>query len=336
MKIAKYLFAFLIPFAFALSCGGGLLPVNAFDPWNQRHYPGSTTTSSPTVNKVGATGTLTWQAIDEVGYANWRNDVAQSLDSGSSDGDSLANVYNRFLASENRGRISIREAGPGEPVDLRHFGVTSAFMEAKCGAAWATACVYLLNPLPVPAYYKVTAMMTWPYSSRAAVIRHETNHALARACDQYRGGCPRASDGVWEGSVVCTGNPDTLMDCGGAAKTATFFDYQTFVTAYPASTPFLQQISCNGTGNPAWSPCLLPFGRWVFQDNWSWEPQRLWWFNPNGQPEWSACNGDKLRWNLYLDAKADGVIDGKGGGWYQQGHGFYEVERAFWSYAPAC
>ena len=309
---------------FALAIVGAEFTISkafAFDPWNVRHYPGSTTTSSPTVNKVGATGTYTWQAIDQYGWADWRNVVARSLNTGSDDSDSLGNVYNRFLAAENRGQIVIREAGPGEVPDGRHFGVSSAVMEAKCGAAWATACVFLLNPLPVPAYYKVASMMTWRYADAAAVVRHETNHALARACDQYRGGCPRASDGVWESQVICTGNPDSLMDCGGAARTATYFDYITFVTAYPATTGFLQvqqPVECQSVG---WDPCG---GVWRFEDGWAYRPDDGTWFNPHGWPEWTACNSDGLRWNIHYRA------------WVVPGSNLYDPERGFWSYAGAC
>lgn len=212
----------------------------AFEPPNIPHYPGSSV-NSPMVSKVADTGVQTWQAVDGYGFNGWRNVVSRALDSGSSDFDSLANAYNRFLAADSRGQIVIREAAAGETPDIKHHAVSTAFLQAKCGEGlWYTACVYLLNPLPTDAYYKAAAMMLWPYESQAPVIRHEDNHALTRSCDQYAGGCPRASDGVWEGTVRCLGNLDSLMDCGGAARTATWYDYQTFLGAFKSSAAFLQ------------------------------------------------------------------------------------------------
>ena len=244
MKLLVYLLAF------TLSLATGLAVAYAFEPQNVRLWPNTTT--SPMNEQLAATSTMTWEAVDEYGYSGWESDVARSLDTDSVDPDSLGRVLNGFLTSENRGRITFRKARADELPDMRHYGVSTAFLAAKCGgdAQWYTACVYLLNARPVPAYYKLAVMLTWPYTSRAVVIRHETFHAVGRACDQYRGGCPRASDGVWESTVVCTGNGDTLMDCGGAAHTATRFDYDTFVSAYPASTSFLRQVVV-----PEWGPC---------------------------------------------------------------------------------
>lgn len=258
----------------------------AFEPWNQRHHPYAPVTM-PLTTKVAATATLTWQAVDQYGWPEWAGVVSRSLDTSSPDANSLGRVYNRFLASEGRGQITVREHRAGERPDLQHFAVQTAFLEAKCGS-WATACVYITSPLPVPAYHKAAAMITWSYTSRAAVVRHETNHPLARACDQYRGGCPLAATGAWEPTVQCTGNPDTLMDCGGAARTATSFDYVTFKTAYPAGTAFLQVQApdCGGPQAPwggVWDPCR---GLWVGPGGWDFDPASGVWQDKAGISEW--------------------------------------------------
>jgi hypothetical protein len=265
-----------------------------FTPPNVRHHPGFPQNMPMTV-KVGQTATMTWEAVDSYGWAAWRDVVSRSIDTDSSDAQSLGRVLNDFLRSEGRGQITIREARSGESPDLRHFAVSTAFLEAKCGT-WATACIYGGVPLTVPAYYKAASMITWGYASQAPVVRHETHHTLARACDQYQGGCPRASDGTYASAVVCTGNPDTLMDCGGAARTATRFDYDTFVLAYPANTPFLQQVpACVPTdyfadwGNGVkarWNPCTDP-PMWEGTNGYSYIPSTGVWLD-NGIA-WSPC-----------------------------------------------
>jgi hypothetical protein len=236
--------------------------VSAFEPPNVRHHPGFPQNMPMTV-KVGQTATMTWEAVDNYGWSGWRDVVRRSLNTDSDDPQSAGRVLNDFLRSEGRGQITIREARAGETPDLKHFAVNTAFLEAKCGT-WATACIYGGVPLPVPAYYKAASMITWGYASQAPVVIHETCHTLCRACDQYVGGCPKASDGTWAPAVICTGNKDSVMDCGGAAKTIQQFDYDTFRLAYPANTPFLQQ-----------TPITYPFwdgDEWVFESGWKYSP----------------------------------------------------------------
>lgn len=297
--------------------------VTAFDPWNQRHYP-NTTTSMPMTVKVGTTGELVWAAIDEYGYPEWRAHVSRALDSGSSDSDSLGNMINKALEARGLSRLTIREVRPGETPDLRHYAVSASFMEAKCGAAWATACVYLSVALPVPAYHKAASFLLWGYNGAAPVIRHETFHTLARACDQYRGGCPRASDGVWEGSVVCTSNPDTLMDCAGAARTATAYDIETFITAYPATAVFLRPRACASTVDPTWGgvwdDCKK---RWVGPDGWEWDPATGIRYAPDGIAEWGACDPTwQGCWNIPTER------------WVAKGSSLYNPTRNIWSSPP--
>ena len=292
----------------------GVAAAGAFEPQNIRWYPGSST-SSPMVAKVAATSTMTWEAINSFGYSGWRDVVDRSLSTGSSDTDSLGNTINRFLAAENRGQIMIREIRPGESADILHFAVSSAFLEAKCGTGdWYTACVLLLNPVPgLSAYYRAAAMMPWPYTSQAAVVRHESFHAIGRACDQYRGGYPRASDGVWEGQVVCTGNPDSLMDCGGAARTVTAFDYETFKGAFVQSATFLQVQAPPPICVPVeGSPCWTGEG-WKFANGWGFVPNSGCgnWYDPFNRHAWGDCS-DYGRWSPLV------------GKWVRHGGAFFD------------
>lgn len=213
---------------------------SAFEPPNQRHYPGIE--NNRVLPKVAATGVLTWQVVDSYGWSAWRDVVAASLNSGSPYMYSLGNVLNFYLSQDRFHRIEIREAWPSETADVVHFAVPTAFLESKCGT-WATACIYMYSARPVPAYYRAALMVSLPFEWQSHVVQHETFHVLANACDQYRGGCPRISDGRWDSTVQCLGNPDTLMDCGGAALYPQPYDYVTFVTAYPANAVFLQRIS---------------------------------------------------------------------------------------------
>jgi hypothetical protein len=303
-----------------------LSEADAFEPPNIRHHPGFPP-NTPMVVKVGQTSTMTWEAIDSYGWPAWRDVVSRSLDTDSSDALSLGRVLNDYLRSENRGQITIRENRQGENPDLRHYAVPTAFLEAKCGT-WATACIYGGVALPVPAYYKAASMITWGYASQAPVVKHETNHTIARACDQYQGGCPRASDGVWVGTVACTGNPDTLMDCGGAARTATRYDYDTFRLAYPASTAFLQvQVpDCGGPtidhGNgltATWNPCT---GIWTFSNGYTYAPSNGWWgFRDVG---FSPCDAFGLRQMPVLASTMPGL------------HSTFPWSLGYWVTVPGC
>lgn len=310
MKPAIYLLAFLLAFS------GGI--AGAFEPWNIRLWPGVST--SPMVQKVGITAEMTYEVVDSYGWNGWESVVARSLDTGSIDPDSLGNALNRFLASENRGQISIRKAQGNEIPDMRHYSAQTAFVEAKCGGTgFYTACVYLLSPIPTPAYYKAANMIPWSYTSQAAVVRHETFHAIARACDQYRGGCPRTTDGVWESTVVCTGNPDTLMDCGGAARTVTSFDYETFKLAYAPSTGFLQ-VQVPPPCDPCWNG-----ERWVFSDGWSFLPNNGCgeWFDPINRLAWTVCDPSwNARWSPLINR------------WVQKGATLYDPATNIWYGVP--
>lgn len=264
--------------------------VEAFEPWNQRLYPGAPNGTTPMVQRVAATSTATWAYQDSIGWNGVEGVISRALDTGSSDPESLGNAYNSKLARDGRGQVTIRRALSGEAPDFVAYLVSSAVVSAKCNGEWATACVYLFNPLPVPSYFKAAAMMVWAERDAKAVFRHEFNHPFTRSCDQYPGGCPSASDGTWASSVYCTGNPDTLMDCGGAARTAMEFDYETLLIAYPVGTAFLQITPCS---DPCWKDGEGGY-RWRFNNGWScdWVDYCLW-YDPFNIKRWGPCEADR-------------------------------------------
>lgn len=289
MSIKTALFHALLIALTALVCVG-VARALAFEPPNVPNWPG--VSSSPFTQKVAGTGVMTYEAVDTYGWSGWRTVVGRALSTASDDQNSWGHRINAFLAAEGRGSVVVRERAAGETPDYRAWSVPTAALEQKCGT-WATACVVLLNPLPVDAWHKSAQMILWSYTSQAAVIRHEFHHAAARACDQYEGGCPRVSDGRWASQVVCRGNPDTLMDCGGAAVTVMPFDYRTFVSAYPADAPFLRVAPPPPPPPP---PCVptLEAQCWVFiHGRWAWLWPNGWSIDFEGSPcgNWYDNNG---------------------------------------------
>jgi len=62
----------------------------------------------------------------------------------------------------------------------------------------------------------------------------------------------------------------------------------------------------------------------VFADGWSFDPVTGDWYNPQNAREWSACNGDRLRWNYTVQA------------WMPPSSAFYLPIRGYWSSAGPC
>lgn len=183
---------------------------------------------------------------------------------------------------------------------------------------WAGRIWYQLAPVVVE-YCAVLGYSDW-----RTVQGHELGHGLLGLHEQYRDS---------GGTIQCTGRQDTVMDCGSGVKYPTerdvYYGCQVLATWWCGQA---WGIECN-TSSGSWDPCT---SRWYHDGGWSYDPQTQWWWNPHGVPEWTACNQDRLRWNLWLDAKADGAIDGSGGAWFPEGSGFFEPERGFWSYNRGC
>lgn len=314
-------------FAFALLLIGIFLVVTAptagaFQPPNDRLYP-PLSYKSAVVESIKATNTATYVAIDNYGWSGWRSLVNQSLDTGSSYSNSLGNILTAAVPG-----FTLREARPGEAPTIQQIAVTAAAQQTYCNdpSGWSVACAYLLNPLPAPTYYKASTMQLYPFVSQAAVIEHESFHHVARACDQYVGGCPPTNSQ----GVQCTGNPDSLMDCslGNASLSARWaqpFDVETFLQATGfkrgpacvgdpcydgskwnfAKCPIAEGVSCS------WSPSPAPYGIWI---------------GPDGVVLWDACDPT---WNGRHTPLAEP-------GWFHVGQGFIPDRLRYWTYAPAC
>ena len=262
----------------------------AFEPPNERLYP-PLQYKSAIIEAIQVTRTATWQAVDNYGYPGWRGLIAEALDTGSADPNSLGNILSAAVPS-----FAIREAVAGETPMVLQVAESAAAQQTHCNdpEGWSTACAYLLNPLPAPLYYKANAMLTYIRSGQKAVVQHETFHGVGRACDQYVGGCPPTN----AQPVRCTGNPDTLMDCGLGARFAQPFDVDTFLLA----TGFERApVDCSGEtdiyGN-TWNACT---GRWVSPSGWTYDPNTRICYRPDGIAEWGECKvQDNDCWNLRL------------------------------------
>ena len=185
-----------------------------------------------------ATGVITWRATDAYGYPGLRDDVAAAYNTGSPYSQSLGNVM--------AGYGVIREALPGETPDIEVVAADNAYVAAKCGGSFATACVDILSQtFPIHIWVSAPKMLTYTLVGRYAVLEHELWHPEAHACDQYIGGCPPTQGRAFQ----CTSNPDTLMDCNGAARYPVVYDMDSFFGVY-LSPPMGR---CN-LGQPA--PCV--------------------------------------------------------------------------------
>ena len=193
-----------------------LRPARAFEPPNDRYF--GYFLYNRLFAQVRDTGEVTWRAVDDYGFPEWRDFVSRSLDAWSSDQDALGNQL----------QLSIREARPEEMPDVILYAETPGYVSGKCASEWATACVWITSARPIPAYFNAAAMSQWPYVSVATVGRHEVFHPLGWACDQYQGGCPPTD----QLPVRCLGNPDSLMDCNGAARTVAEYDKVTFAVLF--------------------------------------------------------------------------------------------------------
>lgn len=212
----------------------------AFQPLNQRWIDGAQ--YSKVIPAVAASGTLTYITTDEYGWPAWDGFVRQALDTGSSDPDAMGNVLNAMLGGA--GYIDIHEARPGEVAMVNQRAATPGVTAGMCGGSWATACAFIGDSLPSNTFYNAASMSTWGYFGSAPVIRHETKHHLDWSCDQYVGGCPPTASQP----VQCTSNPDTLQDCGGAARTVKQFDFENFLGAYTPDHPSQTSATLEASG----------------------------------------------------------------------------------------
>lgn len=281
------LFAGLLLF---IACGPK--PALAFSPPNDRLYP-PTSYKSAVVESIKATKVATYEVVDQYGWASWHAVVSQALDTGSPYEYSLGNILSAAVPA-----FSIREARPGETPTMRQYAVSASAQMTFCNdpSGWSVACAFLLNPLPAPTYYKASTMQLYPFVSQAAVVEHETFHHVARACDQYLGGCPPTNTQGFQ----CTGNPDTLMDCSLgstqlSARWAQPFDVDTFLlaTGFQRGQGAQEPPYVGCTTYPGWEPSVSCYwtalGKWLWGIDaaghfqvWEWSVDR---------PKWSCASG---------------------------------------------
>jgi hypothetical protein len=172
--------------------------------------------------QVSKTGRAGYIVSDEIhNGVNWRYQTQFALDTGSSYQFSSGNILAQW--------VWIGE-DPTSPVVTHRF-VSQAVMDSNgCGGGIVIGCAFYITPSPpAPAFiiYNAPAMVAWSSPSIAAVIIHETLHVIGIARDQYI-----------IGSLTCTGNPDTVMDCGsGHAQYMTYQDVITFLGAHVPDAP---------------------------------------------------------------------------------------------------
>lgn len=174
----------------------------------------------------------------------------------------------------------------------------------SCGTG-AAACIYYAN-WPVTVEYKYTL----GYTDWRSAQGHELGHGVLGLHEQYHD-----SGGV----IQCTARQDTVMDCGSGVRYPTVLDVE-------RACAIIQTAWCGNDGtavcqSTGWDPCRQ---RWAFADGQSYDPVTGIWWNPLGQPEWTACNSDGLRWNFTVQA------------WFPPPSAFYIPSRGFWTSAGAC
>lgn len=164
--------------------------------------------------------------------------------------------------------------------------------------------------------WPVTIEYRWQvgYTDWRTTQGHELGHALLGLHEQYIDA---------GGSIQCdTSRLDTVMSCGTGVRYPMPRDVRLGCAVLAATwCGSYGSLQCGGAGNPYYDLCL---SRWVFADGWSFDPKTLVWWNPQGQPEWTACNADGLRYNLTIQ------------GWLPPPSAFFLPSRGFWAVAGAC
>lgn len=284
----------------------------AFPPPNVPLYPPDSYASA-VVNEIKATHRATYQVMDNYGWSAWRGIVESALDTGSSYQNSLGNILSATVPS-----FSIREAVPGETPTIIEIAESAAAQQTHCNdpSGWSVACAFLLNPTPAPTYFKAATMQLYPFVSQAAVVEHETNHHVSRACDQYLGGCPNKITGAWQAGFQCTGNPDTLMDCSTSTQLSARFAQPYDVAGFLLATGFtaVEAQDClpqgpNGDGLFFYA-CEGAQGKFYNQSLWSYDVADRTWSDQKGNVEFYPCNQDRLHWSPYYGINGSWTIPG--------------------------
>lgn len=165
------------------------------------------------------------------------------------------------------------------------------------------------------ANWPVTVEYRWQtgYVDWRSTIGHELGHALLGLHEQY------IDSG---GTIQCDASrTDTVMSCGTGIRYPTARDVKLgcdiIQVAWCGIDPSLPPL-CTTIG---YDPCTA---RWYFLDGWSYDPITAIWWNPKGTPEWTACNADRLRWNIVQSL------------WIPTGDMLFDPARGYWAYSGPC
>lgn len=252
---------------------------------------------TPLVKRIAQTQEYTW-CINGRGmaYPGFYAQVKDSTDS-----------FTRIWGIRNR------EVPYSSDCNLRHDMLDSHSCNG-C-AAWVH---YANNPVVVE-YKAAVGYVDW-----RTTISHELGHALGNLGEMYVDRGSIGCDSSYQGMINRLGF-ETVMSCGTGVKYPAIVDTQRACAILNVSWcgTDATQTCDRGSGDPRWDTCISP-ARWVFADGWSFDPVTGDWYNPQNAREWSACNGDRLRWNYTVQA------------WMPPSSAFYLPIRGYWSSAGPC
>lgn len=187
----------------------------------------------------------------------------------------------------------------------------------NCGSEQIRLCgsvnTYCLNRgYPYVADVDISDVLsTYFPESRLSILLHEIlGHAVGSWNEQYAtcgASCNFAASQGWRDFM------NTGPDSRHGIEAIEFERWE--------RTMFPVVADCGGAGDPYWDACV---SRWRFSNGWSWEPSTGVWWNPQDKPEFTACNQDRLRWNIQVAV------------WVPERQGFFDPQRGFWSFAGAC
>lgn len=258
-----------------------------FPPPNPRWLTSASAVYAKAGIQIAQSGQFPYEVSDENGGRDWARSTRLALDTGSSNPNSWGNLLPIYTWNWFPGHYN-------SPY-LKHRFVSNSVMSANCGTNTSViGCAYWTRWQPAEVFYRAPSMVSWSEESVGAVIVHETHHVAAAANDQYAAG------------LNCTGNQETVMDCGGAARFLQFYDIWTFLHFATPDHPTARSIGIISGGlriywnqvrtnaRAGWSPFTTneQVGTWVV----------FYFYNKDGFGGWAqqfcspgySCMGDNL------------------------------------------
>lgn len=159
-------------------------------------------------------------------------------------------------------------------------------------------------------------LSTYQPITQLAVLLHEImGHALATWDEQYCKG-NEAVGNICYGLTLFTPAPGwhDFMNTGAESR----HGFEAIELERWSRTMFNVLLTCETLG---FDPCT---GRYFMPDRWSWNPANGDWHNPFGEPEFSACNQDGLRWAYRIER------------WAVPASNFFDPVKGYWARAPEC